>query len=1786
MQQAAAEKERLRLNEERVEELEKKERMAHEKWIEEREHALEEAAKKRAEGPLQNFGFGDARNVHTEIAQIVDALENQDFDFQEGERNVVVIGSTGSGKSTLINWLCGCELRSLTETERSELGLDFSAVCVDKKGAQSEICEIGHGNVSRTQSVKKVLVDGTHIVVWDFPGFFDTGGPTTEIIHAAILSKFMNDPLSSGLILMLTTQESDLAAARGQLINQVIQRLENIFGGERMRLELGGVIFCLTKPAQLTEPRYRTNIESALTERWASAGSRIQTIVFDPLNVVRPASQERMRKEMLDVFNNATPIQGNFRMALEAVAEERLREIVHFSIDHVQRLVFEDEPSSSKITAAFQNLEMISAIQHQIVSEGMVFCRSMIVNCVRQGRATVERCCYSLQQDPDNVEKRSRLRKSLNVQEELCNLKGFTEDQEFAKIFDECRMAVKNCESAIQMQELSKLDSDFRSCVSAFNSGIIACDAKEILGVWMKAGIDSSTTFQMFETEFLGVLRELVPATTNIIEQLDEMDRRLEMRQREDAFLYGDQHDFKSMMEKLKHDFLAESLDRMERMQKETVEEQFRRCYNALKGHTAQVIDDNYVQIGDQHQMFQDFMLLEQSTFSKTLESLGFDSVLISEVQQLLSSKADVLESLSIMRQLREWFFAQIVAPSIQRCLSKMCLDQFEQTMSRDVLTNDEARSRFEKENYANSEALRAEIVLAYPDYIPALELLEKIAHEWSHSHATQMVQQIRDKEAHVLDALLRVCRQQKSIACIRDISAVLAEGKLASEANQDKILSGLVVMRECNPDEYKNQIEQIQKHIASMQSPEEIQRLFTEKRDNELSQKYQILQSLHAKLKEHLVVDGQPIVAAVQKQFLVLIRQVEVELNRKTLDADFLELESTRRFGSAIDHFSTLFPLLLADKNVLLDTARQQLQEAMTSMEMHLGGENSSEHVQTVARLLIKNWGVSQELRFSDEFVVSIQQNLLKKLNADQMRDLGEALKDLRASRSDMESSKLASEVLAKFPEFVSIARELLNELAGSVTFDDALDHPDFKTIGETLDKDCLRNVYKAYDSMYEKYVNAMCDSIQNYPVSNVKKQIKTLSKSLKDSRTSLSKQGQKLGELIALVSAQFSYLTATSEGASDLKRKSVRQPYATQILGILCLLGVGSPNLADRLVQIGTGEGKSVALGMTSVLLSLLGFSVDVVCYSRYLSERDYAEFKNLFQDLGVLDMISYYDINQLTSKNMATGTNMPNARDAFQKFLRKGDFNVRELANTESILLMDEVDVFFDKNFYGAAYRPSRTLQNSFPLIKRIWNDRGSLTTTAHILRLEETKQLLDLYPNLNLSPDGKLSFLELEVKDILEALSLFPASGNPNLDGDSNRYTLDERTKRIGYIDSVSGVPDFSVSWGYVTTFTYMHAIDSGGLAEEDLWDTETLLVKERGLLSWLPGLQGTETIEERYNILGLQPRCGTLSYSEIPKSYKYKFGMSGTLNCLTPTQNDILSEFGFRVRTDLPSTFQKQQIDRLPIQWRDQEQDDFFDAICKSAHENASDGKAVLVILEDEKRVGELQKFIKDKGKQLPDDQVPLELTGRLDRQQRDRCIGQSTRHRQITFVTRTYGRGTDFVCHDARVKKFGGVHLIISFYPSDDSEARQLEGRTCRRDDPGSSEYILWSDDHEHLGSDKPDFKPAPSEQWEDYLRRRREESLASKFEQMKKDKDECLRQHKLTVDACKMMQKLIGASWESIAKKFGEAAALPIVARPSVGGPQGYHVVFVLDESSSMVRASIYLACVCMKNG
>jgi preprotein translocase subunit SecA len=66
----------------------------------------------------------------------------------------------------------------------------------------------------------------------------------------------------------------------------------------------------------------------------------------------------------------------------------------------------------------------------------------------------------------------------------------------------------------------------------------------------------------------------------------------------------------------------------------------------------------------------------------------------------------------------------------------------------------------------------------------------------------------------------------------------------------------------------------------------------------------------------------------------------------------------------------------------------------------------------------------------------------------------------------------------------------------------------------------------------------------------------------------------------------------------------------------------------------------------------------------------------------------------------------------------------------------------------------------------------------------------------------------------------------------------------------------------------------------------------------------------------------------------------------------------------------------------------------------------------------------------------------------------------------------------------------GGVHIIMTFMPEDDSENKQIEGRTCRQDDPGSARKILFAEDLEkEFGIEKiENAKASSGKDWDSFL--------------------------------------------------------------------------------------------------
>lgn len=72
--------------------------------------------------------------------------------------------------------------------------------------------------------------------------------------------------------------------------------------------------------------------------------------------------------------------------------------------------------------------------------------------------------------------------------------------------------------------------------------------------------------------------------------------------------------------------------------------------------------------------------------------------------------------------------------------------------------------------------------------------------------------------------------------------------------------------------------------------------------------------------------------------------------------------------------------------------------------------------------------------------------------------------------------------------------------------------------------------------------------------------------------------------------------------------------KPHPAQIVSIL-LLTDQTKEVSNKLVELKTGEGKSIVLAGLCCYFALQGLKVYCACYSEYLSSRDEKSFKELF-------------------------------------------------------------------------------------------------------------------------------------------------------------------------------------------------------------------------------------------------------------------------------------------------------------------------------------------------------------------------------------------------------------------------------------------------------------------------------------------------------------------------------------------------------------------------------------------
>ncbi|KAJ9461055.1 Protein translocase subunit SecA [Diplonema papillatum] len=490
------------------------------------------------------------------------------------------------------------------------------------------------------------------------------------------------------------------------------------------------------------------------------------------------------------------------------------------------------------------------------------------------------------------------------------------------------------------------------------------------------------------------------------------------------------------------------------------------------------------------------------------------------------------------------------------------------------------------------------------------------------------------------------------------------------------------------------------------------------------------------------------------------------------------------------------------------------------------------------------------------------------------------------------------------------------------------------------------------------------------------------------------------------------------------DDHRANVMQPHSAQVLSIFRLLGFDC-GLSNHFAEIGTGEGKSVTIAIVALVVALMGHQADCICYSEYLSSRDAADFAEMFRAFGVADRVRYGTLNKqcerLINSQGDVRTLVLSLMTNTQPTSHTAD---QHAVGTKRFALIDEVDVFLRKEFYGEEYCVHAPVRHPTvsSLAEHVWEQHVASPGAVKPSAILRSPQCAACCASL-----GSLwqPLVERAVIGMVQALATFG----------STAYVVDTAQDKIGYTGREHGV-DFSISYGYKTMWAYFDEHDKRRITKESR-DARVALIFD----------------------------CGSFSYAEIPKKYDVIFGLTGTLKTLSSGEKSLLHDvYDINTFSYMPSVYgannslvfdcDTAQAVVLCDPW------DHIVCILNEIKVCADKKRPVIVFFESNAPLTAFIVSSEYRRTSFEGCRVNV-LTEEVDDSCKESFIRTAATLGTITLTVGVFSRGTDFKCFDDRVNLLGGVHVIQTYVSDNLSDERQVQGRTARQGDKGSFGMVL-----------------------------------------------------------------------------------------------------------------------------
>ncbi|TKS66073.1 hypothetical protein D9C73_000129 [Collichthys lucidus] len=517
---------------------------------------------------------------------------------------------------------------------------------------------------------------------------------------------------------------------------------------------------------------------------------------------------------------------------------------------------------------------------------------------------------------------------------------------------------------------------------------------------------------------------------------------------------------------------------------------------------------------------------------------------------------------------------------------------------------------------------------------------------------------------------------------------------------------------------------------------------------------------------------------------------------------------------------------------------------------------------------------------------------------------------------------------------------------------------------------------------------------------------------------------------------------------------------PRATQMIS-WCLLVLSD---TGKLLEMGTGEGKSCVIAMFAVLRVLRGEKVDVVSSSSVLCQRDAKEWTNFYKYFGVTadtntNKTTDEDRKECYQKDVVYGTIEAFAADHLRQIFEMKD--VRPDRSYQCIII-DEVDSLLLDQGVQLTYlsSPMVSMQHLNIILAMIWGNvsQYGFLSTGHQSFVQGPpasffKAIFDSIDTEETEINDPMDILH-----IAEKLNTVPKGFTEEL----YRSEKDELLRKLKTVSQDAVVYFFEEIENLVPYGFTVYTLDDNGLLclrknsqnnNQDIQEL-TFLVLEEGL-------------------------CCALYYSEEILIKAIADLISEKVQYTPCTNNED--------KISIPG-FLKNLVDKKMSVWV---QNAFLAMQLKEGRE---DGRAALVICETINKAKEIHEDLKSS---IPGKVI---LYCRNDGDSLSQ-INSELLPGDVIVATNLAGRGTDIKV-SKQVNNNGGLFVILSFLSENTRVELQAFGRTARKGKPGSAQALARARnakaskeenalEAEHLRSVVADTLLKQPGQWEPFIKRK-----------------------------------------------------------------------------------------------